>query len=237
MLPAGCRANSGRVAHFCAALLAPGVHILAALVLVKGLAPPPVPDHPVPNHDAPAIRLFTPNAISPAPIPAKADRPQPQNIPPESPADSRQPSSNKDSISPIMVENLRSAPILPGMISMAARPLLPRTVSPAPAPTPVPTSPPPQTEDDPRPAYQARIWRHIALHRPRGIYLSGAALICFTLTPEGKLLSAEMIQGSGNKRLDSLAIRTIRNAAPFPRPPGDMQDPRDLTFTIAFRFD
>lgn len=83
--------------------------------------------------------------------------------------------------------------------------------------------------------YQRALWDRIAARRPAGIYLSGVAMIGFTLSAEGNLISTELAASSGNAMLDRLALRTIRNAGPFPPPPQGVAKDR-LTFTIAFSF-
>lgn len=83
--------------------------------------------------------------------------------------------------------------------------------------------------------YQRALWDRIAARRPAGVHLSGVAMIGFTLSAEGSLISAELAASSGNAMLDRLALRTIRNASPFPPPPQSVAKDR-LTFTIAFSF-
>ncbi len=83
--------------------------------------------------------------------------------------------------------------------------------------------------------YQAKVWARIAARKPRGIHLPGEVLLAFTLDPEGRLVSADILRSGGNSQLDRLALRTLANAAPFPPPPPAVGD-RPLTFTIRFGF-
>ncbi|NKF24311.1 energy transducer TonB [Solimonas sp. C16B3] len=79
------------------------------------------------------------------------------------------------------------------------------------------------------------LWTRIAAARPPGIHLTGEALLQFSLDRSGALLSASLARSSGNRLLDELALRCVRQAAPFPPPPRNL--PADaLNFTISFHF-
>ena len=60
-------------------------------------------------------------------------------------------------------------------------------------------------------------------------------MVRFTVADDGVLVDAEMAASSGNAALDRLALRTVRNAAPFPAPPMGV-DRDELVFTIPFSF-
>src|SRR3546814_2891177 len=70
-----------------------------------------------------------------------------------------------------------------------------------------------------RAAYRRRLWEWIAARRPAGLHLEGEALINFSIGADGALREISLAQSSGNAQLDRLALRTVRLAAPFPRPP------------------
>lgn len=114
------------------------------------------------------------------------------------------------------------APSRPGSVPPAAAPIA--TAKPA----------PPKRSDTLRDAYAAMLWQRIAARRPEGLRLPGTALLVFTLDGAGRLTAIAVRQSSGSALLDRIAMRTVRQAAPFPAPPGDIDDP---TFSIAFHFD
>jgi protein TonB len=83
--------------------------------------------------------------------------------------------------------------------------------------------------------YQAMLWRLIDANRPRGVNMKGAAVILFRLSADGTLEAAQVSRTSGNILLDKIALRSVRQAAPFPRPPGDLSVTA-LTFEIPINF-
>lgn len=65
-----------------------------------------------------------------------------------------------------------------------------------------------------------QISRHLVypqLARRRG--WSGRVVLSFVVTEEGAVRSVLIKEGSGHSILDSCAVETVKNAAPFPRPP------------------
>lgn len=56
-----------------------------------------------------------------------------------------------------------------------------------------------------------------------------------TLTREGNLQNVKIIQGSGNKELDMVAIQAFEKAAPFPNPPSGMIE-KDGTVLLRWDF-
>lgn len=114
----------------------------------------------------------------------------------------------------------------------------------APAPLVVPRPPDAASAQTGRPhdaapaqmdAYKMLLWRQIAARRPRGMQVSGSALVRFRLGMDGALLSAEIFQSSGNVNLDRIALRTVRQASPFPKPPASLAND-DMVFTIPINF-
>ena len=104
----------------------------------------------------------------------------------------------------------------------------------APAP-PEPDPAPPPVDAGSRARYLERLRARIAARRPPGLHIPGTAIVAFTLDPAGRLRDLALAQSSGSAMLDRLALRTVRTAAPFPAPPGDIGG--DLRFSIGFRFD
>jgi len=89
--------------------------------------------------------------------------------------------------------------------------------------------------DAARAAYARLLWQHIAQRRPAGIGLAGSCMIGFRLDRQGRLLSAEIRRTSGNMLLDKLALRTVRQATPYPAPPAILAE-EALYFSIPFSF-
>lgn len=83
--------------------------------------------------------------------------------------------------------------------------------------------------------YHAVLWRMIDANRPRGVTVKGAAVILFRLSADGTLEAAQVSRTSGNLMLDRIALRSVRQAAPFPRPPGELPITA-LTFEISINF-
>jgi protein TonB len=60
-------------------------------------------------------------------------------------------------------------------------------------------------------------------------------MVRFAVGRAGELISVELAASSGNAALDRLALRTVRNAGPFPPPPATVEGDQ-LVFTIPFSF-
>ncbi|MFA7587881.1 MAG: TonB family protein [Novosphingobium sp.] len=83
--------------------------------------------------------------------------------------------------------------------------------------------------------WREALWKHIAARRPRGLAASGTVEVRFRMDKSGRLLEAAVAVPSGNAMLDALALRTVRVASPYPRPPEDVR-PADLAFVIPVNF-
>lgn len=83
--------------------------------------------------------------------------------------------------------------------------------------------------------YRATLWRQIDAHRPRGVIMRGTAIVRFRLSPDGALIESAVSRTSGLIQLDKIALRSVRQAAPFPRAPATMADSQ-LTFEIPINF-
>jgi protein TonB len=64
---------------------------------------------------------------------------------------------------------------------------------------------------------------------------AGTARVRFTIDRNGKVLSTELIQGTGYAPQDAEAIAIVRRAAPFPLPPAELRRDR-MTFVAPFVF-
>ncbi|MEZ5654880.1 MAG: TonB family protein [Sphingobium sp.] len=83
--------------------------------------------------------------------------------------------------------------------------------------------------------YQKAIWAYIVAQKPAGLHMAGEAVLAFSLDRDGSLIAVRIVRPSGNTMLDRVALRSLRNAAPYPPPPEPIQA-RDLQFTIRFSF-
>ena len=104
---------------------------------------------------------------------------------------------------------------------------------------PEPPVAPPQAQNDKNQtalaAYQRQLWARIAARKPAGIRLAGVATVRFAVAGDGALVAVDLAASSGNTALDRLALRTVRNASPFPPPPATAKE-EQLVFTIPFSF-
>jgi protein TonB len=65
--------------------------------------------------------------------------------------------------------------------------------------------------------------------------IEGRVEVEFTLEPDGNVVDATVIKTSRHPDLDRAALLAVRDAAPFPRPPGRLFDgPLRMTITIMF---
>jgi protein TonB len=90
-------------------------------------------------------------------------------------------------------------------------------------------------------SYQAQVLAHLSQHRvyppearERGI--TGVARIQFALSRDGRVLSASLIGGSGERLLDTAALDMVRRASPFPPFPEGIAQAR-IDFAAPIRFD
>jgi protein TonB len=90
-------------------------------------------------------------------------------------------------------------------------------------------------------SYQAQVLAHLTRHRvyppearDRGI--TGIARVQFALSRDGRVLSASLVGGSGERVLDSAALDMVRRASPFPPFPAGVTQAR-MDFAAPIRFD
>ena len=90
-------------------------------------------------------------------------------------------------------------------------------------------------------SYQAQVLAHLSRHRiyppearERGI--TGVARVQFALARDGRVLSASLIGGSGERTLDGAAVEMVRRASPFPPFPTGVAQAR-MDFAAPIRFD
>lgn len=71
--------------------------------------------------------------------------------------------------------------------------------------------------------YPGQVMRRIArVPKPR-VNNRGTAVIAFAVSSSGRLASASVARSSGSARLDKAALRVVRQASPFPKPPRGAQ--------------
>jgi protein TonB len=65
--------------------------------------------------------------------------------------------------------------------------------------------------------------------------IEGCVTLRFVIMPEGGVRAVEVAQCSGNKVLDQAALKAVQDAAPFPKPPGNLfKGDIPLELTIVF---
>ncbi|GAA4767357.1 hypothetical protein GCM10023219_11220 [Stakelama sediminis] len=168
-------------------------------------------------------------------VPAASDHADTQREPVRKPRPHKRTPMLQSAPSPAPESPVPDAVVAPIPVVRTAPPVKTSAVQvqkPAPAPTP---AAPVQSTEQRRNAYAALLWQRIAARRPGGIHMPGTATIAFKLNAAGGIVRANVVQGSGNRMLDRLALRTVRRAAPFPKPPQTLDGALD--FTIAFHFD
>ena len=71
--------------------------------------------------------------------------------------------------------------------------------------------------------YPGQVMRRLQrISRPR-MRTKGRALVAFTVAANGQLQSVKLSKSSGSAKLDQAALKIIRKAAPFPKPPSGAQ--------------
>ncbi|WP_157132616.1 TonB family protein [Novosphingobium nitrogenifigens] len=189
-----------------------------------------------PSPQGPAVALITlpsptPPTQAPRPMPAPARRIAASGPSPALPSHALPPALP----APQPTEQAEPEPqsVTPAPSAAPAQPVA-RVEAPASLPeTRPPRSPEPGTTA--RAAYTARLWSHIAAHRPTGLPLTGSATVSFTLDRSGRVTETSVSTSSGIAMLDRAALRALRAASPCPPPPADWAD-ADLHFSIAVNF-
>ncbi|WP_420003846.1 TonB family protein [Arenibacterium sp. LLYu02] len=81
--------------------------------------------------------------------------------------------------------------------------------------------------------YPGLVMRQISRQRKPRTSIKGVAQVSFAIDANGGLASVRIAQSSGSAELDDLALRQIRQAAPFPPPPSGAR--RQYTIAIKGR--
>ena len=108
--------------------------------------------------------------------------------------------------------------------------------SPSPS-TPAPAKPQDAgaRKEDVLAAYANRLRQRILERRPRGLRNEGTVTVAFRLDRSGQITGSNIAVSSGDIRLDRLALRMVRHAAPFPSPPDEVPDAK-LDFSLSIHF-
>ncbi|MEX2128034.1 MAG: TonB family protein [Xanthobacteraceae bacterium] len=90
-------------------------------------------------------------------------------------------------------------------------------------------------------SYQAQVLAHLSRHRvyppeARDRGATGVARVRFALTRDGRVMSASLVGGSGERVLDEAALDMVRRASPFPPFPSELTQSR-MDFAAPIRFD
>ena len=66
-------------------------------------------------------------------------------------------------------------------------------------------------------------------------YIEGRVEIRFVITPDGQVSSLKIVKHARHSSLDRAALNAVKDAAPFPRPPGGMsKEPLHIEIIIVF---
>ncbi|MEX0591578.1 MAG: energy transducer TonB, partial [Xanthobacteraceae bacterium] len=90
-------------------------------------------------------------------------------------------------------------------------------------------------------SYQAQVLAHLSRHRvyppeARSRGATGVARVQFALGRDGRVTSASLVGGSGERVLDEAALDMVRRASPFPPFPSGLTQSR-MDFAAPIRFD
>ncbi|WP_191229003.1 energy transducer TonB [Aurantiacibacter xanthus] len=132
-------------------------------------------------------------------------------------------------------------PVTVAMVQPVRGPAIPLEVTPfalaprAGLPEPASIAPPAPGEPDLLVRYAGVLRTAIMAWAPRGLHKEGEAVVSFRIDRSGQVLDTRIMRSSGDVQLDRLALRMVRQAAPFPPPDGAISDER-LGFTIPIHF-
>ena len=198
-----------------AAMLHVVAAVLVLLVPTATLAPPVT---------GPALRVFEVAAVVP-------------ELPPP-PAKQHPPGAAASAAAPAALP----ASAQPPVTKMATVPAAAANAAVAPASAAVSAGVPaavvaadPAVQQAVRDRYARQLWQHILEWKPPGATVAGTAVVQFAIDRGGALRQLALAQSSGSARLDRIALRSVRLAAPMPLPPAELGDD-DLSFSLAFSF-
>lgn len=80
--------------------------------------------------------------------------------------------------------------------------------------------------------YPGQVNRRLARQKKPRVRKAGEAFIAFTVAANGRLTSSGVAKSSGDRAFDQLALKFVKSAAPFPKPPAGAQ----TSFTVRIVF-
>lgn len=117
----------------------------------------------------------------------------------------------------------------------AARALPPPSVAPSTMAVPAEARSSSDSGPDILAAYAQQLRERILEWRPRGWRKEGTVIVAFSVDRAGHISKAELARSSGDVQMDRVALRMVRQAAPFPAPAQAIPSSK-LAFTIPVRF-
>lgn len=191
-----------------------------------------------PRPEPPPVARVEPR-VEPRPAPTIEPRPEPQPVPPPR-------VEPKAEVVPDVKPVPREVP--PPVVQQNREPSVaaPPVSRPAPAPTAVqpPPAPPQPKVDESRDLALAEQYRLLISARvkqneeypqmARRRHWEGTAVVQVTLTQDGKIVSAAVVESSGKQILDDAALRMIQKASPLPPPPEGL---RRIKVPIVFKLE
>ncbi|MBF0166538.1 MAG: TonB family protein [Alphaproteobacteria bacterium] len=172
-----------------------------------------------------AALLTKPTPAEESPDPKPPAQPVKRRLPPPTPTPTQVEPEKKADDSAI-------PPVLAEVPAQRADPLH------APAMAAVPISPPLNPalgRDQLLGRFAQALWRHIQAYKPARLSAEGSVTISFTISADGRLITAKIVSSSGNARLDGAALGSVSLAQPFPPRPRELGF-EPLTFTLPFQF-
>lgn len=85
--------------------------------------------------------------------------------------------------------------------------------------------------------WQARVNAHLNRYKrfPSGAKAGGVAMVQFTINPGGAVISASLVQSSGDGALDTAAVALVQRASPIPAPPPELAK-ASMRLTVPIQF-
>ena len=78
--------------------------------------------------------------------------------------------------------------------------------------------------------YKSDVWRHLQHFRRPNVVGPGSAFVGFSVGDDGGVTELAIVRSSGSRRFDGEALKMVRRAQPFPKPPA--QAGRRFVFEI-----
>ncbi len=206
-------------------------------------SPAPAPQHEAQEPAPEVVQVSEPDAPmsgdDSASSATPAAEPSPDIAPP---LPSRRPAPIRTA--EIVVAQEKAAPRQSGRVARSNDEVPPQRWRPmalAPADTPAP-APPKLSAPAPKSAqptmtsaaHRSKVWSALAHAKPR-TGERGSTTVTFNIGANGALRGARIARSSGNAKIDQAALATVRQAGPFPAPPGLKSGAASYSIRIDFR--